>query len=82
MEHVEIWGKGQAHVRLVRTYVNPGNYEFRVRPAMPNNESKSAAKALNGMAQTLRSLGVTERHLIVTVAHVLADAKGWNLLDY
>jgi len=82
MEHVEIWGKGEAHVRLVRTYVNPGNYEFCVRAASPNAESKSAAKELNGMAQSLRRLGVTERHLIVTLAHVLADAKGWGLIDY
>ena len=82
MEHVEIWGKGDANVRLVRTYVNPGNYEFAVRAAKPNNESKAAAKALNGMAQSLRGLGVTERQLIVTLARVLADAKGWFLLDY
>ena len=81
MEHVEIWNKDNAYVRLQRVRLNPGNYEVNITAAKANNESKAAAKQINVLAQTLRSLGVSERQLIICIGQILQQARGWFLVS-
>lgn len=80
MIYQELWGKGEAQVMLVRTRLNPGNYELTVKAMRLNNESKAAAKLVSQTAQNLRAIGVSERNLINVLGKIFENANGWILM--
>lgn len=82
MIYNEVWAKGEAHILLERTRLNPGNYELTIKANKLNNESKAAAKLVSHTAQNLRALGVSERNLINVLGKIFENSNGWILLRW